>query len=143
MIANSFIVRQTTDHPKRTINEIIYKNKELDENNNVIAEEKTKCQVDDLENLLKIFHLTNLNCWYNLYQHTLIYKKDETELALQIVNNLGVFIEYEENETMKKINTKEKISHMLKNLNDLELKTGQDFSCKKVFLKFQKDNILN
>ena len=71
----------------------------------------------------------------------LVYKKENVEFALQIIDELGIFIEYEEDETMQALSEKEKINVMLETLKNLGLKLGDDFSCKKVYLKFKKDNI--
>ena len=50
---------------------------------------------------------------------------------------IGLFIEYEEEENMKQLSSKEKFEKMKDFLISLKLKIGNDFSCKKVFLKLK------
>ena len=138
LIANSFLVRQVIDvNPK---NLLTFKSKDLDDAGNVISEEKINCGIDKLSEALKIFNLSGLNCWCKLSQHLLIFKKGNIEFAVQIIDNLGIFIEYEEDDTMKDLNKLEKINFMINTLKSLGLKIGDDFSSKKVYLKFKKDH---
>ena len=136
LINNSFLVRQFVDDSPTS--SIIFKNKDLDNLGNVIREEKVKCGIKDLDNALRIFNLAGLNCWCTLNQHVLIYKKDSIEFAVQIVDDLGIFIEYEEDDTMFNMSEQEKIDLMFNALQGLGLKLGKDYSCKKVYLKFKK-----
>ena len=54
---------------------------------------------------------------------------------LQIIEDLGTFIEYEEDQSMKDLSAKAKFNLMQNNLQKLQLNLGKDFSCKKVFMK--------
>lgn len=136
LMKSSILIRQLKSN--NTKNLIIFKDKNLDNNGNVISEEKVNCSIDDIDNAIKIFNLAGLNCWCNLIQHMSIFQKGNIEFAVQDVEGLGVFIEYEEDETMKNLSPEAKIQLMLKTLNNLGLKIGDDFSCKKPFLKFKK-----
>lgn len=138
IINHSFLVRQIVGNDN-SVN-LMFKSKELDEKGNVIAEEKVKTPVDSLEKALKIFKLSGLNNWCEIKQHMLVWKRGETEFAIQIVDGLGAFIEYEETESMKDFTEQEKIDAMLADLKGLGINIGDDYSCKKVYMKFMKEN---
>jgi len=138
IINHSFLVRQIVGNDN-SVN-LMFKSKELDEKGNVIAEEKVKTPVASLEKALKIFRLSGLNNWCEIKQHMLVWKRGETEFAIQIVDGLGAFIEYEETESMKNFTEQEKIDAMLADLKGLGINIGDDYSCKKVYMKFMKEN---
>ena len=138
IINHSFLVRQIVGNDN-SVN-LMFKSKELDEKGNVIAEEKVKTPVASLEKALKIFKFSGLNNWCEIKQHMLVWKRGETEFAIQIVDGLGAFIEYEETESMKDLTEQEKIDAMLADLKGLGINIGDDYSCKKVYMKFMKEN---
>ena len=137
IINNSFLVRELTKNDSKTL---LFKSKEFDENNNVIAEEKVKCNIDSIENAVKIFKLAGLNNWLKLKQHLLVFVNDKFGFAIQIVDGLGTFIEYEETESIKHLSEQEKINSMLGDLKNLGINFGSDYSCKKPYMKFKKEN---
>ena len=138
IINHSFLVRQIIGNDN-SVN-IMFKSKELDDKGNVIAEEKVKTPVENLEKAIKIFKLSGLNNWCEIKQHMLVFKRGETEFAIQIVDGLGSFIEYEETASMSEFTEQEKIDAMLADLKGLGINIGSDYSCKKVYMKFMKEN---
>lgn len=58
---------------------------------------------------------------------------------VQVIENLGIFIEYEEDDSMTIIKQQEKIDYMCKVVNSLNLKLGNDYFCKKVFMLLNKN----
>lgn len=138
IINHSFLVRQIVGNDN-SVN-LMFKSKELDDKGNVIAEEKVKTPVDSLEKAIKIFKLSGLNNWCEIKQHMLVFKRGETEFAIQIVDGLGSFIEYEETASMKDFTEQEKIDAMLADLKNLGINIGTDYSCKKVYMKFKQEN---
>ncbi len=140
LINKSFLVRQLRSDETKSM--IIFKSKDYDENGNVIAEEKVSSKVEDFEKMLKIFALSKINCWCEIKQDMFIYHKGKVQFAVQVVDGLGVFIEYEETDDIKDLSEQEKIDSMLGDLREIGIKMGNDFSCKKVFMKFKNDNNL-
>ena len=138
IINHSFLVRQIIGNDN-SVN-IMFKSKELDDKGNVIAEEKVKTPVENLEKAIKIFKLSGLNNWCEIKQHMLVWRRGETEFAIQIVDGLGSFIEYEETASMSEFTEQEKIDAMLADLKGLGINIGDDYSCKKVYMKFMKEN---
>lgn len=141
LIRNSFLVRHASGNHEQY--QLVYKDKTLDKDGNVISEEKVKCDVTSLESVLKIFDLTKLTCWCYMPQSLSFYKKGEVEFILQEVDGLGVFLEFEETASMQHLTEQQKIDKMLEYLKELGLNFGKDYSCKKVYLKFLKDNNRN
>lgn len=137
LIKNSFLVRNVTGENFYETT-LCYKNKIIDENENVIAEEKTKSEVENLEKTLQILNKANITNWCNLKQDMIIYSNNQVEFAVQIVENLGVFIEFEETEEISNWTEVEKIKYLVNYLKSLGLKLGNDFSCKKPYMMLNK-----
>ena len=134
LMDKSFILREIIDD--KTIAEIVYKNKKLDKNGNVIAEDKLNVNIDDVSKANEIFLKSGLNCWCELKNHSFVYKLGDFELAIQVVKDLGIFLECEETENMKDMNYNEKFEFLKNFVCSLNLKMGKDFSCKKVYMKY-------
>ncbi len=139
LINNSFLVREIKTEETKI--QLCYKQKEFDENNNVISEEKITSNIEDLNNTLNIFKKAKLNNYCIVKNNSFVYKKEDICFALQIIENLGIFIEYEEDETMKDLTTEQKIVHMFNLVKNLGLNIGNDYSCKKAYMLLQKQNI--
>ena len=137
LIKNSFFVRNVKGVNYEEFF-LCYKNKVIDENENVISEEKIKSHIDNLENILQILNFANITNWCNLKQDMFIYSNNKVEFAVQIVENLGIFIEFEENDDMLGWAEIEKINYMVNYLKSLGLNLGDDFFCKKVYMMLNK-----
>jgi len=136
LMNNSFLVRHIIDdYPKI---QLCYKKKEVDKFGNVLLEEKVKSELTQIENTIKIFDLAGLNNYCKVENNSFIYKNGNIEFVVQIIKNLGIFIEYEENESMKDLSPEQKFSYMANIIQNLGLKLGSDFSCKKVFMLLHK-----
>lgn len=139
LISNSILVRQIIDD--MPMQQICYKKKKLDINQRVMSEEKIVSKIENLENALKIFRFAGLNEWCSLKNNSYVYKKGDIQFCLQIIENLGIFIEYEDDFTMNNLSEQEKIEKMSGILKKLNLNLGNSFSCKKVYMKFLKDKV--
>lgn len=82
----------------KEIKKITYKNKEIDENGNVISEEKTNLDCNDLEKAKDLFEHLEFEELIKVRYKIIVYSKDEVEYAFQDVENLGTLIEYENTE---------------------------------------------
>lgn len=131
VLKNSLLVRSFGG--ERNSNWLVYKNKVV-KNDVVVQEEKIKTSIDSVENTKEILLHAGLCNWCNLTQNMHIYKKEETVFAVQVVEGLGTFIEYEEDETMAGFSIAQKIKHMKSKLLELGLNLGDDFACKKPFM---------
>lgn len=82
----------------KEIKKITYKNKEIDENENVISEEKTNLDCNDLEKAKDLFEHLEFEELIKVRYKIIVYSKDKVEYAFQDVENLGTLIEYENTE---------------------------------------------
>lgn len=137
LIKNSFLIRRLSGQPN--LCQLIYKNKDLDQEGNVVAEEKVIATLDDSEPAIKAMKCAGLTNWCEIAQKMSIYTNGKIEFVIQEVDGLGTFIEYEEDETVKGLDEVQKIKKMVKTLKELGLQIGEDFSCKKVLLKFRQE----
>ena len=136
LMNNSFLVRHIIDECPKI--QLCYKKKELDKFGNVLLEEKVKSDLTKLESAVKIFDLAGLNNYCKVENNSFVYKNGNIGFVVQIIKNLGIFIEYEEDESMKDLSPDQKFSYMVNITKNLGLKLGNDFSCKKVFMLLHK-----
>lgn len=142
LLSSSIIVRSFKTKGVDTLsNYMVFKNKILDEFNNVISEEKISTKVDNLENTLKILKAAKLNNWLNLNQQNAFYKLGEVVITIGTVEGLdGSFIEIEEYKSIKDFSPEEKIDILLKLAKSLGFEVGKDYSVKKAFMLFKQQN---
>lgn len=135
-ISSSVLVREIIGKEHKKV--LCYKAKILDEEGNVVSEEKIQTEIDDIEKTILLLNLAGLNLWEEVKDKTITYKKDNIELCLQNIEDLGVFIELEELSEMKSLTPDEKFARLKRIVKSFGLKLGKDFSCKKVYMKFKK-----
>lgn len=136
LMNSSFLVRNIVDNEQKV--QLCYKKKELDEFGNVIMEEKVTSKIDNLNNALEIFELAGLIPYCKVENTSYVYKRENIEFVVQIIKDLGIFIEFEENEDMINMTPQEKITNMSNIIKSLGLKLGSDFSVKKVYMLLHK-----
>ena len=120
----------------KEIKKITYKNKELDENGNVLSEQKINLDCTDLAKAERLFLCLE---FYNLVEvkyHVVVYEKDGKEFAFQIVDNLGTLIEYEnindfEGKSAQEIHTTKK--QMLEDIKEYGLNITDEYDVKKAY----------
>lgn len=136
LIKKSFLVRQRDDKKYMCV---CYKNKELDSCGSVIAEEQLHANTPDTLIAVDIFKEAGLNNYCVVENESYIYGNGDYSFALQLIKNLGIFVELEENESMKGMSGREKFDHMVSIVKSFGLKLGKDYSCKKVFMLLHND----
>ena len=80
------------------IKKITYKNKEFDDNGDVISEQKINLDCSDLEKAKELFEYLKFEELIRVKYKVVVYSKDKVEYAFQDVENLGTLIEYENTE---------------------------------------------
>ena len=134
-ISSSVLVREVVEETTEKV--LCYKAKIIDEEGNVISEEKVATDVEDINKTILLLNLAGLNMWEEVKNKSIIYKKDNIEFALQEIEGLGIFIEMEEFDEMKSLTSEEKFARLKRIVKTFGLVLGKDFSCKKVFMKFK------
>lgn len=125
----------------KEIKKITYKNKELDDNGDVISEQKVNMNCEDL---IKAENLFNCLGFYNLIEvkyHVIVYEKKGKEFAFQIVENLGTLIEYENvndfaGKSILDINNAK--HEMLKDIKECDINITDEYDVKKAFELIKK-----
>lgn len=123
------------------IKKITYKNKELDNNGDVISEQKLSVDCSDLDKAEKLFNCLGFYKLIEVKYHVIVYEKGGKELAFQIVDNLGTLIEYEnindfEGKSLYEINNEKK--DMLKEIQECDISITDEFDVKKAFELIKK-----
>lgn len=131
LISHSILLRQIISDTVE--NQICYKNKEYNEKGDVICEEKIKTKIENIEKTKQILINAGLNNYCTIFNKSYVFEKQSMQFAVQIIEDLGIFIEYEEDDSMPKFETiPEKINYMVNAVKSLGLEIGDDYSCKKV-----------
>ncbi|MCL2540107.1 MAG: hypothetical protein FWE53_01565 [Firmicutes bacterium] len=133
LLDSSLIVRWIKSENWEVKN-ILHKTRILDKKGNVISEEKTKIACSDTIKAKMIFIDAGLNCWCDFVVQNNEYKKDDIIINLQVVDNLGVFIEIEECDSIKNYSDNAKLYYLKEIIQKLKIETGEDFSCKKPYM---------
>jgi len=140
LLKNSFILRDIVDDNPKVL--LTYKDKVVDNDGVVLSENKSSTKVERLEETIKIFDKAGLTNWCKMTQTIDVFEKDGMEICLQNIIGVGLFIEYEWENNDCSMNSFEKIEIMKQRLDMIGLKLGTDYSVKKVWLKFRKENNL-
>ena len=72
--------------------------------------------------------------------HSFVYSVDGIEFAIQEVEDLGTFIECEENNSIENLSDSEKFEFLKRFVYSLDFNIGNNFSVKKVYMKYLQDN---
>ena len=137
ILASSVLVRKIEGSEERSF--ILYKDKKV-ENGVTLSEDKVVSEVSNFEECSLILRKSGLCEWCDMLDFTVIFAKDGIELAIQKVEGLGLFIEIEENESVKNLEVGEKIEKMISFARSLGLSLGNDSNVKKPYMIFLKNN---
>ena len=134
LLASSILIR-TIEQDEKCTHCMIYKNKKLDQNGNVSSEEKIRVKIDNEQNCIKILKSAGLNNWCNLKNDSIVYADESGfEIALQVVDGLGIFIEMEEDSSIANLSEKQKFEYLKNKIAAFGFKLGDDYSCKKPYM---------
>ena len=123
LLDNSVLVRDMNFGERMKEVWLIYKQKTLDKNGNVVAGSKTSCKVESAEGANKIFRAANLKNWVTMKAEQYIFKNSDLEFCVQDVDGLGLYLEIEQRGSM----AKEPIEGMIVVAKSLGLPLGDDF----------------
>lgn len=134
LLASSILIR-TIKQDEKCTHCMIYKNKKLDQNGNVSSEEKIRVKIDNEQNCIKILKSAGLNNWCNLKNDSIVYADESgSEIALQVVNGLGIFIEMEEDSSIANLSEKQKFEYVKNKIAAFGFKLSDDYSFKKPYM---------
>ena len=137
LLASSILIR-TIEEDEKCTHCMIYKNKKLDQNGNVSSEEKIRVKIDDEQDCINILRSAGLNNWCNLKNDNIVYvDKSGFEIDLQVVDGLGIFIEAEEDQSIRELSEKQKFDYLKNKITSFGFCLGKDYSCKKPYMILQ------
>lgn len=115
---------------------ITYKEKKYDKLGMVISEEKINVSIDNIDNAIKLFKKLGFSHLVSVRYDVIVYANDAYEFAFQNVDNLGLLLEFENNEDFSNVSDeqikieKEKMLGILKRYN---LSISEDYDIKKAY----------
>ena len=115
---------------------ITYKEKKYDKLGMVISEEKINVSIDNIDNAIKLFKKLGFSHLVSVKYDVIVYANDAYEFAFQNVDNLGLLLEFENNEDFSNVSDeqikieKEKMLGILKKYN---LSISEDYDIKKAY----------
>lgn len=137
IIARSFLTKTKNER----VSMLVFKKKLLDENQNVISEEKVSTKVDNIENAKRLLSLSGLENWVTLKQQNTFFRNGEIEIIAGTVEGLeGTFIEIEEYESISNLSPSQKFEKLKEFLESLGFRHGEDYSVKKVYMLYKNQN---
>ncbi len=133
ILSNSVLLRYLNQDGEE-IKKITYKNKKFDKNNNLLSEKKVSIDCQDLEKARELFECLNFRELIRVRYKVFAMKKDNIEFAFQLVDNLGLLLEYENtNDYAGKSDIEiEKVKcKMFKEIHEFGIKTTDEMDVKK------------
>lgn len=134
ILSNSVVLRYLNQDGKE-IKKITYKNKKYDNNNNLLSEQKVNLDCTDLETAKKLFECLNFSKLIRVKYKVFVMKRNNIEFAIQLVDNLGLLLEYENtNDYVGKSDIEiEKVKEkMFKEIQDFGIETTDEMNVMKV-----------
>lgn len=135
MNASILLRSVVSDNP---CNLLIFKKKDIDNNGNVIGEDKNEIEISDIKTAIEIFSNQGQYNWCHMINKSLVLKRGIMSFCLQIIAGLGIFIEYEEKIIHAALSDKNKFQALKDELKTLNLNLGEAFSCKKPYMILHK-----
>lgn len=143
LLVTSVILRSyTTLKNKVPTAKLIRRLENLDSHNYAVGEERVIKEVEDEVHSRKVMTNIGYTNWVTLKQKNVYYKKGEITIILSEVEGLGNFIEIEEYPSISNLVETEKIDILKQYIKSFNFNIGNDFSCKKVYMLYQKNNTI-
>ena len=143
LLVTSVILRSyTTLKNKVPTAKLIRRLENLDSHNFAVGEERVIKEVEDEVHSRKVMTNIGYTNWVTLKQKNIYYKKGEITIILSDVEGLGNFIEVEEYPSISNLVETEKIDILKQYIKSFNFNIGNDFSCKKVYMLYQKNNTI-
>lgn len=144
ILKNCVLIRYLCVDKKEEFKRITYK-KKIYKDDLVISEEKISVIINDIEKAKKIFEALNFKTIVEVNYDVIVYAKEGVELAFQNVENLGLLVEFENDNDFENYNAEEIIKikkEMLKTIKNYNIDVTNDFDVKKAYeiIKREFDN---
>ena len=94
ILSKSLLLRYLNQNGEE-MKKITYKNKKFDKNNHLLSENKVSIDCQNIEKARELFECLNFRELIRVRYKVFVMKKDNIEFAFQLVDNLGLLLEYE------------------------------------------------
>lgn len=119
---------------------LVHKKKTIDSKGMVIGEVKSNVAIDNSNNANKLLTNAGLVNWMTLNQQNHFFTLGEKTIIAGTVKGLeGSFIEIEEYPSIADLPETEKFNILCNFVNELGFKTGENYSCKKIYMLYQQN----
>ena len=138
ILKKAVLLRDITEYfpKKKQIKKFTYKRKDIDEEGNIISQEKTECEILNIKQGTKFIETIGFKELMRIREFDEVYEKDGLELIVKNVENSDNLMEVELVEDNDKYNSIEKIKQEVKKLN-LPIDT-EDYFVKKAEIELEK-----
>lgn len=135
VLKESILIRYLNINNKEEYKKITYKNK-VYEKDMVISEEKININIDSIDNAVKLFGIIGYEPLVNVNYDAIVYSNGEIELCFQNVENLGILLEYENENDFTNSSIEEILlvkKNMLNDVKSLGINVSDDLDVKKAY----------
>lgn len=74
---------------------LLYKYKEYDSNGDILYQTKTSCTIEDIQSAIKFMEVVGYKTLFTIDDLNIVYENNDMEIAVQLVNEKYIFIEFE------------------------------------------------
>jgi len=113
ILSASIIIRKVEENGK-LIQMMIYKIKNINENDEIIDQNKIECKIDNIEDAKRLLEAIGYYEIMNIKEKGVIYNKDDFTLTVKYISNGAILIEAETNEKYDNIEKLKSKVNMLK-----------------------------
>ncbi|MDD4036348.1 MAG: hypothetical protein PHS45_03395 [Bacilli bacterium] len=133
LIGNSLLLRNIADNLL-----LIYKDKQYDENGNILHQCKHECGVESIDKAKKVLESVGYKELVIVRQDGVVMSNGRLEFVVFNVADLGIYLEIEKLRYHEGLTDEEIIKDLVDNLNNLGLKMGTNYYEKKAFDALEK-----
>ncbi|MBQ3474714.1 MAG: hypothetical protein IJH20_00870 [Bacilli bacterium] len=140
-LKKSVLIRYLCVNKSETFKKLTYKNK-IYKDDMVISEEKINVNIDDIKNAEKLLMALGFEKLVEVKYDVIVFKKDNIEFAFQDVENLGLLLEYENENDFSGLSEEKVIEEknkMLEEIKKYNIMVTDEFDVKKAYELITKE----
>lgn len=137
ILSNAILLRDISEYiPIRKVHKLTFKRKTIDEDGNILKQDKVDCGILSIEEGRKFIEAIGYKELMNIKEYNVVYEKDKLQIAVKDIENGDNLIEVEMNNDNKEIDTIEKLKQMI---NELQIPVDKsDYFVKKAEIELKK-----
>lgn len=117
ILSQAILLRDITElMPYKKVIKLTFKNKQIDENGDILSQSKIDCEIINAEEGNKFLEALGYNKLMNILENTIVYEKDGLQLEIKDIKNGDNLVEVETKEDNKELDTIEKVKRKIDEL---------------------------